>query len=65
MPDISMCKNESCSIKEKCYRFMAAPNPMWQSYSIFRQNEDQTCDFFLTIKPKQYDNIQSNVDAVE
>jgi hypothetical protein len=55
MPDISMCKNESCSIKEKCYRFMATPDPMWQSYSIFRQNSDQTCDFFLTIKPNLFD----------
>jgi len=32
MPDITMCKGGSCSIKEKCYRFKAFPSEFRQSY---------------------------------
>lgn len=35
MPDISMCKNETCPLKETCYRFMASPSKYGQSYSNF------------------------------
>lgn len=34
MPDISMCRNEKCPVKTKCYRYMAMPNG-WQSYANF------------------------------
>ena len=34
MSDISMCGNEKCSIKRKCYRYVAEPNG-WQSYAKF------------------------------
>lgn len=46
MPDISMCKDETCTLKETCYRFKAFPNPYRQSYSNFKQNEDKTCDYY-------------------
>lgn len=37
MPDISMCKAQKadgavCKVKDKCWRFTAAPDPLWQSY---------------------------------
>lgn len=35
MPDISMCKNEDCPLKESCYRYMATPNIPYQSYGKF------------------------------
>jgi hypothetical protein len=35
MPDISMCLNERCPRKAKCYRFRAVPEPKWQSYCEF------------------------------
>lgn len=35
MPDISMCKNESCPLRGSCYRFMAEPNSWRQSYAGF------------------------------
>lgn len=55
MPDISMCNAKKsdgavCKIKDKCFRFTAAPNPLWQSY--FQEapfNEDGTAR-----KPYQY-----------
>jgi hypothetical protein len=37
MPDITMCKNEQCAEKEKCYRYKATPNEYWQSYSDFKE----------------------------
>lgn len=32
MADICMCTG-NCPIREKCYRYMATPNPYGQSYS--------------------------------
>lgn len=31
MPDITMCQNKDCPLKDKCYRFTAEPKKM-QSY---------------------------------
>jgi hypothetical protein len=33
MPDIAMCKNPNCEIKNTCYRFLAKPDDM-QSYVV-------------------------------
>lgn len=35
MPDIAMCKNDTCIKKEECYRFKAVPND-YQNYCDFR-----------------------------
>jgi hypothetical protein len=35
MPDISMCTNDKCKLKEECYRFTATPDEYRQSYSPF------------------------------
>jgi hypothetical protein len=32
MPDITMCSQYNCELKEECYRYTAKPNPVWQSY---------------------------------
>ena len=47
MPDISMCRNVSCPLKEKCYRYMALPG-IWQSYATFKY--DDGCDRFWPIR---------------
>lgn len=40
MADISMCDNETCPLKKKCYRHEAIPTiPMWQSYGSFVYDE--------------------------
>lgn len=31
MADITMCMNDKCEMKEKCLRFTAIPNEVWQS----------------------------------
>jgi hypothetical protein len=48
MPDISMCQNEDCPSKLKCYRFMARPNAHWQAYSVFVVPKRKVkCDSFI------------------
>lgn len=36
MPDISMCRNEECPLKLKCYRYTAIPSEFMQSYTSFK-----------------------------
>lgn len=54
MPDISLCLNKDCPIKEQCYRFTAIPSNYHQSYTLFEY--DNGCDNFLEIKPKENDS---------
>lgn len=35
MPDITKCTNESCQLKESCFRWTAKPNDYMQSYAEF------------------------------
>ena len=46
MPDISMCQNEACPLKEKCYRYTATPFPGLQVYGWFKPNEEGKCDHY-------------------
>lgn len=38
MPDITMCNNEKCELRTKCYRFLATPNQYYQSYFLWKEN---------------------------
>ena len=38
--DLSMCANEACNMKEKCYRYMAEPNPHLQAYYEWNRPRD-------------------------
>ena len=55
MPDISMCSNQFCPLKEKCYRFNAKPNEFRQSYGMF-EFKDGVCDYFWDINPIKKSN---------
>ena len=49
MPDISLCKNESCPLKDNCYRYTATPGE-YQSYAEFEWEViDQVayCKYFI------------------
>ena len=48
MADISMCLNEDCPLKEKCYRY-TAPASDYQYYSDFKYVEGEGCDFFWEV----------------
>lgn len=47
MPDISMCKNNECPLKETCYRFKATPS-CHQAYADF--NYKDGCDYYWEIE---------------
>lgn len=49
MPDISMCKNDTCPLKNTCYRFIATPNEYVQQYDDFKYDEKSGCDYYWKI----------------
>ena len=51
MPDISLCSTaEECPMSSRCYRALAEPNPLWQTYSDFQYDPDtEECDGFWDI----------------
>jgi len=44
MPDIEMCLNKDCTIRNNCYRFTAIPSEYQQAYSNFQQDEEGKCE---------------------
>ena len=46
MPDITMCVNSACPIKETCYRFKAKPSE-YQSMAHFEPDADGSCYNFI------------------
>jgi hypothetical protein len=44
MPDISMCRNEECPLKDSCYRYVAEPSH-YQAYGKFEYKDG--CDHYL------------------
>ena len=50
MPDITMCLNDGCPLRNDCYRFMAEPNEYRQSYARFECSEKAE-HFLEMIKP--------------
>ena len=47
MPDIAMCKNETCKLKKECYRYMAEPSKYRQAYADIKPNKKGECDYFI------------------
>lgn len=50
MPDISMCDNEECPIKNKCYRYTAIPNDIQQSYTTFKPSNNRCAAYIKNKK---------------
>ena len=50
MPDISMCANHYCTLKETCYRYKATPSEFWQSWNNRTQDKDGNCDSYWPLK---------------
>lgn len=57
MPDISMCLNKSCSVKDNCYRFRSVANEINQSYSDFKEKDKDKC--FIPISKNNINNKTS------
>jgi hypothetical protein len=69
MADITMCTNQGCLDKDSCYRWLAEPNPRWQSYSNFEGSKDKLqCSAFWKIhendSPKNL-NTRSNMNTIQ
>ena len=67
MPDITMCDNEQCPLREKCYRFRAIPDPYWQSFAHFEPSTYPTpkgtqteCDHFWDISERPQREIKQS-----
>lgn len=46
MADISMCADDTCPSRQKCYRFTAKPNDFWQSWGGFDREDQEKCKYF-------------------
>ena len=54
MPDISLCKNNTCPSRKYCYRYTAIPNEFRQSYGLFEVKEDENkCEYYLDNKKRK------------
>jgi DNA invertase Pin-like site-specific DNA recombinase len=49
MPDITMCDNTTCHMREQCYRFMATPDAR-QSVTKFMPLSEAECEYFMPLK---------------
>ena len=67
-PDISKCTGEGCLLKEKCYRFVAEPNPYWQSYMAppkkSVKNKDE-CNYYWSLIDESEDDEREIVSKGE
>ena len=50
MPDIAMCNNKDCKLKETCYRYTAKPSEYMQSY-VHKEGELEECDMYWKCQP--------------
>jgi hypothetical protein len=58
MPDITMCENRECPLRETCYRFKAEPSKWRQSYFVDMKPKDGKCDYYWKIE-----SGEGNVDG--
>ena len=46
MPDISKCNNQTCVMREQCYRFTSPSSEFRQAYGDFTPNRNLKQDFY-------------------
>jgi hypothetical protein len=63
MPDITMCLNQSCKSKEKCYRFIATATPIRQAYTYFGVVDNEKCEHFCKVQYR--DEIVADMSSEE
>jgi hypothetical protein len=56
MPDISMCQQDKCPVKDTCYRYMATPCPYRQSYMLITEFDDDGCRHYWKMSPCKDDD---------
>lgn len=56
MADITMCSGVGCDISHKCYRHIAKPDKMLQSYFAEPPIKNGECDMFWEIKEEVHND---------
>lgn len=64
MPDITMCENKKCPLRNKCYRATATPDPYWQSFCVFEYKGGK-CDNFWDNAPYKKVAVSQVKSSVE
>ncbi len=49
-PDITMCNNEECPLKDTCYRHEAEPNEMQSFFVDVKPNKKGECEYYWETK---------------
>lgn len=66
MADISMCINESCPLKLSCYRYLAQPDDIMQSYAKFEWEKDEngviSCPVFWKFNIEKHDTTRKTTN---
>lgn len=52
MPDITMCVNKECPLKNSCHRQTAVPHSR-QSYADFKYDADNGCEHYWEVIVKK------------
>jgi hypothetical protein len=61
MYDITLCRNEKCAVKERCFRWTARPDRFWQSYAIFAGSVgDKECWEFVESFCEKDDSVNEH-----
>ena len=62
MPDITMCINEFCELKNYCYRYTANPKEFMQSYAEFKPKRNSEglldCDHYW-VETRTYKQVNN------
>jgi hypothetical protein len=56
MPDITMCDDKECPMKEQCYRYTAKPNEFRQAYFVNSPKKMDGCDYFTPVEDSKHDS---------
>lgn len=62
MPDITMCENSTCHMREQCYRFMATPDAR-QSITMFTPLSKAQCEYFMPLKREKFWQEEDATDS--
>jgi hypothetical protein len=60
MPDITMCVNTQCSKRGSCYRYLAAPKSVWQSFILV---DEEGCENFWQVEQGRFVRSLKEADA--
>lgn len=60
MPDISMCANTDCIMRDLCYRHRAIPSE-YQSITYFTPEQNGLCKYFWKITTEKVNPIEETV----